>query len=207
MTIKINQSADRVDPPSITLYGQRIDAPRYNYRGERVLIDNNPSAGGTPVNPSDYVYSYKNTGTNRYTDTISTMEEVVSQHDSNIEVRKRESLLYRSNVEVRLIPDAKYTGTRYNPLRPTSPVGRAKIFYNNGSEGIRAIKTAETYYTVNGKDPVRTKANLYTGKFLIKRNESGGDNTILKARTYVNGQASPVMKVEFRIIRPNENLV
>ena len=179
MTIKINQSADRVDPPTITLIGQRIPQP---------------FVPGHPKGAND-------------TESITTMEEVISVHDGDLQVRKRESLLYRSNVEVRLAPDSKYTGTRYKPIRPTTATGQAKIFYDNGSEGIRAIKTAETYYTTNGKDPVRTKANLYTGKFLIKRNESGGDSTILKARTYVNGQASPVMKVEFRIIRPDETIV
>jgi len=73
--------------------------------------------------------------------------------------------------------------------------------------GITGNTHAEIYYTLNGKDPVRTKANLYTGIFTVKRNESGSANTILKARTYCQGKASKVIKVEFRIIRPDENLV
>lgn len=179
MTIKINQSADRVDPPSIRLTGQKIPQPFFP---------------GHPLGTYD-------------TETISTLEEVVSQHDSDTEVRKRESLLYRSNIEVALIPDAKYTANRYKALRPTTTTGQKPHFFDNGSNGRIGTKKSDTYYTLNGKDPVRTKANLYTGKFLIKRNESGGDNTILKAKTYVNGQESKVMKVELRIIRPDENLV
>jgi len=57
-----------------------------------------------------------------------------------------------------------------------------------------------TYYTLNGKDPKRTKANLYTGAFTVRQNKSGGDNYILKARSYINGIASPVRRVDFRIM-------
>lgn len=196
MTIKINQKNTRVDPPRITLYGQRIDAPRYNYRGTRELVwpVGNPSAA-----------FWKNTGTNRYTDTISTLEEVVSVHDGNIQVRKRESLLYRSDVDVRFILDKTYTLQTYGASRRAT-VGTDR-FIGAMLPGVTGNTHAEIYYTINGKDPMRTKSNLYTGVFTIKRNESGSDNTILKARTYVQGRASEVIKVEFMIIRPNENLV
>jgi len=200
MTIKINQSADRVEPPSIRLYGQKISAPRYNYRGTRELVY--PTG---PDNPSQAYY--KNTGTNKYTDTINTMETTTLLHDGDREYRKRENIIYRGWVEVALIIDSKYNRTRYKALRPTTETGQAKIFFGNGSDGIDSIRTAETYYTLNGKDPVRTKANLYTGKFFIKRNSSGAGHTILKARTYVDGKESPVMKVELMVIRPDETLV
>ena len=57
----------------------------------------------------------------------------------------------------------------------------------------------EIYYTLNGKDPVRTKAYLYTGPFTLSDNKSGSDNTIIKARSYINGLASDVAKIELRI--------
>ena len=57
----------------------------------------------------------------------------------------------------------------------------------------------EIYYTLNGKDPSRTKAYLYTGAFTLSDNTSGSDNTIVKARSYMNGLWSDVAKIELRI--------
>jgi hypothetical protein len=57
----------------------------------------------------------------------------------------------------------------------------------------------EIYYTLNGKDPIRTKAYLYTGAFELSDNKTGSDNTVIKARSYVNGLASDVAKIELRI--------
>jgi hypothetical protein len=57
----------------------------------------------------------------------------------------------------------------------------------------------EIYYTLNGKDPSRTKAYLYTGPFTLSDNKSGSDNTIVKARSYMNGLWSDVAKIELRI--------
>jgi len=50
----------------------------------------------------------------------------------------------------------------------------------------------EIYYTLNGKNPTRTKAYLYTGPFTLSDNKSGSDNTIVKARSYKNGIWSDV---------------
>ncbi len=175
MTIKINQKNTKVDPPSITLYGQKITAPYHNQKG-----------------------AYD-------TDTINTLEEVVGVEQHGLTtVRKRESLLYRSDVDITFVLDKTYRLQSY---------GRSRQFAANEEfigamlPGVSGNTHAEIYYTTNGKDPVRTKSNLYIGKFTIKRNESGTDSTILKARTYVQGKASEVIKVEFRIIRPDENLV
>ena len=60
---------------------------------------------------------------------------------------------------------------------------------------------SETYYTLNGKDPKRTKTNLYTVPIILRSNTSGSDNIIFKARTYRAGQWSEVRKVEIRIVR------
>lgn len=57
----------------------------------------------------------------------------------------------------------------------------------------------EVYYTLNGKNPVRTKAYLYTGPFTLSDNKSGSDNTIIKARAYKNGLWSDIAKVELII--------
>jgi len=176
MTIKINQKNIKVDPPRITLYGQKITAPYHNQKG-----------------------AYD-------TDTISTLEEVigVEQHGLTT-VRKRESLLYRSDVDITFVLDKTYTLQTYGASRYATRSGNR--FIGAMQPGITGNTHAEIYYTLNGKDPVRTKANLYTGIFTVKRNESGSANTILKARTYCQGKASKVIKVEFRIIRPDENLV
>jgi len=176
MTIKINQKNTRVDPPRITLYGQKITAPYHNQ-----------------------LEAYD-------TDIINTLEEVTALEQHGLTtVRKRESLLYRSDVDITFALDKTYTLQTYGASRFATRTGNR--FIGAMLPGVTGNTHAEIYYTTNGKDPVRTKSNLYTGVFTIKRNESGSDSTILKARTYVQGRSSEVIKIEFRIIRPNENLV
>lgn len=82
-------------------------------------------------------------------------------------------------------PTPTYNGTRFT--------GRMSGLANNFGE------VAEIYYTVNGKDPSRTRSYLYTGQTELLGNSSGSDNTILKARTYYNGKASEVVTFEFRV--------
>jgi hypothetical protein len=74
------------------------------------------------------------------------------------------------------------------------------VFYGEQPGGLEQNATMYTYYTLNGKDPSRTKAELYTGPFTVRQNKSGGDNYVLKTRSYINGIASPVRRVDFRIV-------
>lgn len=74
------------------------------------------------------------------------------------------------------------------------------VFVGEQDTGIVKNETMYTYYTLNGKNPNRTKANLYTGPFTVRQNKSGGDNYVLKVRSYINGIASPVRRVDFRIV-------
>jgi len=88
-------------------------------------------------------------------------------------------------------------------------------------------RLAETWYTVNGKDPVRTKANLYNyldlndaeydGNpsndtdnlqnlaelgFVISASPTGNNVITLKARTFQYGNKSNVAIARFKIVRP-----
>ena len=73
------------------------------------------------------------------------------------------------------------------------------------SGGTTQNETMSTYYTINGKNPKKTAANLYTGKFTVRQNKSGTDNFVLKARSYINGIASPIRTVHFRIVEVQGN--
>jgi hypothetical protein len=130
--------------------------------------------------------------------TITTQEVTI---ESSTSVRKREVLSFQGDVSVTLTPDTDYTANSYSNRSASDFIGATAVSSNE------VASKSETYYTVNGKDPSRTKSNLYTGSFTIRRNLSGHDNTILKTRTYVNGKASSVRTVEIRIVRANTNLV
>ena len=84
-------------------------------------------------------------------------------------------------------------------------INNNNVFVGEQAGGLEQNQTMYTYYTLNGKDPKRTKANLYTGPFTVRQNKSGGDNYILKARSYINGIASPVRRVDFRIVDDQVN--
>ena len=132
-------------------------------------------------------------GTYNGSDTTSiTTKQVVIE--SSTAVRKREPITFWGDVVVTLTPDTTWTANTYTNRSSTDIVGPT------ASSIGKIAQKSETYYTLNGKDPIRTKANLYTGAFTLRSNKSGTDNTIIKARTYQGGRVSEVMTVEVRIV-------
>jgi len=59
----------------------------------------------------------------------------------------------------------------------------------------------EIRYTLNGKDPSRTKYKIYKNDFKIKNGTIGAEKVILKARLYTRGRWSDVTSVEFKIVQ------
>jgi len=120
---------------------------------------------------------------------------------------RREEVLYDEAVTVTLIPDSNFRErdyAKYVTVAPYEDHARfASIVVGAGEAGShkKVNELSDTYYTLNGKDPVMTKSNLYTKPFVIRRNTSGTDNVILKARTYAKGYKSEVMTVELRIFK------
>jgi hypothetical protein len=155
----------------------RVEPPMITIRGARV--DDNGDVGNS-------------------TDSVRTVQDVVQEDNT---VRNREEWVFYDDVTVTLTPDSKFDSNVYSNRSVTDFVGKTRPDTDDVN-----LK-ADTYYTVNGKDPSRTKANLYTGHFVIKRNLSGTDNIVLKTKTYVQGQESKTRKIDFRIIRKRPNLV
>jgi hypothetical protein len=127
--------------------------------------------------------------------TIVTNEIVINED----KITKRSKMVFRGNVRVSFIPDPNWEATNYGSLNVNNFVGK---IYKKNNVGLRS----DTYYTTNGKDPIRTSANLYTVPFVLTRNESGY-NTVLKVRTFAEGRASEVRTVRIIIDRVDDNLV
>ena len=109
-------------------------------------------------------------------------------------------------VTITLTPDSKFIAKSYyataeSAMYTGAQVGALKFQGAKGMDGNALGLESETYYTLNGKDPKRTKTNLYTVPIILRSNTSGSDNIIFKARTYRAGQWSEVRKVEIRIVR------
>ncbi|GAG76788.1 unnamed protein product, partial [marine sediment metagenome] len=85
MPIDINKSTNRVDPPTISILGQRV-------RGTDLI-------GGTGTY-----------GGNEDTDNITTLEETISGTD----VTKRGVLTYQGDVTITITADATYTANSYS---------------------------------------------------------------------------------------------
>jgi len=128
---------------------------------------------------------------------VNTQQVVIDGTD----VTRRDTLAFFGDVQVKLVADPNYTSNDYSNRAATDIVGATAPTISN------VAQNAETYYTVNGKDPTRTKANLYTGQFTVRQNLSGSDNLILKARTYVQGKWSEVRTVEIKINRAVDTTV
>jgi len=136
--------------------------------------------------------------------TVIITQEV--QQDELI-ITKKGELLFREEILVELTPDTKYPVQNHVNVAPYNEFTKgAKIFEGAAVRTTVQNKNSETYYTLNGKDPVRTKSNLYTGSFKIKHNISG-DNIILKTRTYVYGYKSDVRTVKLRIIKKDALII
>jgi hypothetical protein len=91
-----------------------------------------------------------------------------------------------------------YTDTTYSSTADF--IGKKTMGSDN-----KVGETAEYFYTLNGKDPVRTKNYLYTGSVTLKGNKSGSDNTIIKVRKYAHGEWSDVAVAEIKIIKEAGN--
>ena len=115
--------------------------------------------------------------------------------------RNQDAMKFSGNVKITITPDPKFIAASYSVRSSGDIVGETQV--NNNKIGV----SSETYYTVSGKNPKRTKSNLYTGPFVLSRNESGSDDIVLKVRTYYQGFWSEVFTTIFRIGRTNTNLV
>ncbi len=187
MAIEINKPRYRVDPPTVILTGKFQDVNNGAVNDSNVIIsigDNNVKQDG-------------------------------------LRVDHRTEMLFKDDVRVTLTPDPNFRANDYsnsgidvipynevttstNAVIGKRPSGGAPAVQGSSgnvvySGGTLVNEKSDTYYTLNGKDPSRTKVNLYTGPFTIRRNTSGTDNIILKVRTYAEGKTSKVNKIELRI--------
>lgn len=173
MAIEINKPAnDKVSPPEVVLTGSLI------HKTGR-------------VNPQS----------------ITTLTENNISQESALVFRQDDELLYSEQITVELRPDNAFTASDYGVKARKDLIDYNEVptttinILGPNPEHLRVNNESETYYTLNGKDPSRTKRNLYTGSFKIRRNSSGTDNIILKSRTYVRGHASAVRTVKLRILK------
>ncbi len=168
---------------------QRVDAPDISIAGKEVNVTDGTLSDITRLYNRDYQ---------------RVIGGSASQKTAKNVDHRAEDVFARS-VTVTISPDT--TGRRglYNNQSSFGNVVRSRevndnnVFVGEQDGGLSKNETMYTYYTLNGKDPKRTSAQLYTGSFTVRQNKSGGDNYILKARSYINGIASPVRRVDFRI--------
>lgn len=159
----------------------RVDAPTIVINGQ--LIDETAGTYSVAANQ-----------------TITTQDVVI---ETDVDVRQREVLAFEGDVTITITPDTTWTANSYSNRSSGDIIGKTETAASS-----KINKYSETYYTVNGKNPIRTKSNLYTGAFEIRANKFGSsDNIIIKARTYCGGQWSEVRKVEIRIVRTTQTNV
>lgn len=192
MATQVNYRDTRIDSPTITVTGTRVDTTDGSLYSEEIVDVENPS------NPSLTTYT-----TTTSIDYSFSAEDVVVGANGDNTVRNEDPYTFSDSVTVTITPDSDFTSNSYANRSSSDIIGKTPM----GSDG-KVNQYAETYYTVNGKDPSRTKAHLYTGAFSIRSNKFGSsDNIILKARTYQGGNWSKVTMVEIRIIKADENAV
>ena len=174
-----NNPNQRVDPPNITIRGNEVDTTTTNGQLDSIVREY--------TKDHERIIGDETQRTARDIDARASdafyrsVTVTISQDTSN---RKG----FQNNQAV------------FNKTAGTREVNDNNIFVGEQSGGLTQNETMYTYYTLNGKNPIKTKANLYTGSFTVRQTKSGSDNYILKARSYINGAASPVRRVDFRIV-------
>ncbi len=173
----VNHKSTRIEKPTVTINAKSVDE----------------ITGVIASNASDY------------TPNRNDVSELVEGGGDYTNTAER---VFYTPVTITITPDPKFSHNSYNSRTSGQFVGATGVvntFHNPGTGNVQGLNiglNSETYYTLNGKNPKRTKSNLYTGIFTLRRNEeAGSDNLILKTRTYRAGQWSEVRKVEFRIVR------
>ena len=153
-----------------------------------------PSDKGKPGLPRFQLTGEKITGENPATSTTLTNETIdawVVKDGQNF--TKQDTITMSQSVEITII-DADGGGNTI-PSYDTDGDFVGGTPFNGKTIG----GNWEIYYTLNGKNPSRTKVYLYTGPFTLSDNKSGSGNTIVKARAYKNGLWSDVSKIELII--------
>lgn len=155
----------------------RVDKPVIKIIGQKVDLD---------TDSSDYgVYSSADTHT------LTPKEQLESEN----KVRNADILTFKGDVTIEIVTDSDYSYSSYNTDKDIVGDAEASNTVN---------KNANTYYSLNGKDPKINKSYLYYKSFTVKSNLSGDDNTLIKAKTYARGKESEIATVEFRIINDDK---
>ena len=123
---------------------------------------------------------------------------------SATELDENNLLTFYKEARIIITPYSDYPVRRYR--NESQKLGALEFEGKTPIQGNIMGLYAETYYTLNGKDPSRTKTYLYKYNdlgFRVRRNYAGGDNIILKVKTYYRGKASDITIVKFRIFNPD----
>ena len=186
----------------MALVVRQLTKPTITITGKRINISGTQRTGFNDAQP-------------RHADLVNTAytfdhaEVVDSTSGTRIDVTnglldKTQIPVFWGNVTLTLA--TSYTTTVYNPTGVY--IGRQRVAdVNRGNKALVDVGgTAELIYTINGKDPSRTKSNLYvvgaTDPVTIRRNN--GESITIKARVYRGQDASPVAIARIRIVNRGE---
>jgi hypothetical protein len=134
-------------------------------------------------------------------------------------------LTFNENVRIVITSNAKGGVSQPSYVTANTSTDKQESIFEgsaNDTSDLLANKFAETWFTINGKDPVRGKAYLYkyldtndkTSKndaglpknwvglgFLLGSCQTGSDLITLKARTFYGGNKSNIAIAKFKIAR------
>ncbi len=174
---------------------------------------------------SESIVSYFSTGVDHSTTPIIVESNLVS---SPTVLDRNDLLNFQNSVRIiitgKIFPKVDYR--RRDRMGALEFEGN--VSFNTSSPTV-VNEFAETFYTLNGKDPVRTANYLYTALdydsfsttnlldpsanpssifnnindlgFLLKVNPTGDEVFVLKARTFYRGQKSDVTTARFKVYR------
>jgi len=199
MSIKVYNHYITLPEPTIQLTGKIFDSVTSRIQSSRITITKNKTVrklNTSSLNPKVF-YNDKNPEL-----------ELVFYKRVKISISDTPSLKRRTfPINRRSFLNPVYAKAGYKNVAGQGSGGSSRSFLGErwalkGSTN-KVGKYSNIFYTLNGKDPRRTKAFLWDGNTITLKENSLGDNIILKARTYYQGEWSDTVTVEFRIIKPD----
>jgi len=167
---------------------RKLELPRIRIRGDKVLFtDGTPSA---QVRRTTQVYD------RTFTKNKISKEKNLHYKNPDLVIRNESILTFKDRVTI----DMTTPNTSLKDYRKQKKAFKVDGDKINLGELNPTSGKGEIRYTLNGKDPCRTKYKIFQDEFKIKKGTIGAEKVVLKARLFTRGRWSDITSVEFRII-------
>lgn len=165
---------------------RKLEMPRIQIRGRRVIHKDGSSQ------PSRSLQNYNNV----FVGAKIRSEKNTNFRNPSLVIRNDPILTFKDRVTI----DMTTPNTSLKDYRKQKKAFKVDGDKINLGELNPTSGKGEIRYTLNGKDPCRTKFKIFQDEFVIRKGTIGSEKVILKARLFTRGKWSDITSVEFKLM-------